>query len=168
MTTVIEKDSIIGKRIPKPDAPDKAIGRTRYINDMELPLMLIGKILHTDRVHATIKSIDVSAARALPGVHAVLTADDVPKGLIFGIGRDNVPLKGGKVRCTRDEIAAVAAETEDIADQALKLIKVDYEDLPGVYDVHAALKDDAPLIHEDRPGNTQSHAEPRRVGHVWA
>ncbi len=153
MTTVIEKDSIIGKRIPKPDAPDKAVGRTRYINDMELPLMLIGKILHTDRVHATIKSIDVSAARALPGVHAVLTADDVPESLKFGIARDNIPLKGGKVRCTRDEIAAVAAETEDIADQALKLIKVEYEDLPGLFDVHEALEDDAPQIHDDRPGN---------------
>jgi len=93
----IAKTTVIGKRVPKPDGPDKAIGRTIYINDMVLPRMLFGKILHTDRPHARIISIDTHAAKALPGVHAVLTADDLPD-LVFGMRRDNHTLKGGKVR----------------------------------------------------------------------
>ena len=148
----IAKTTVIGKRVPKPDGPDKAIGRTTYINDMVLPMMLTGKILHTDRPHARILSIDTQAARALPGVHAVLTADDVPE-LLFGMSRDNRPLKGGKVRCIRDEVAAVAAETEEICDAALALIKVEYEDLPGVFDPAEALREGAPLVHEDKPDN---------------
>lgn len=151
-TTIIEKESIIGKGVPKPDAMDKAIGRTRYINDLVLPRMLFGKILHTDRVHARIKSIDTSAAKNLAGVHAVLTGEDIPE-FRFGFRRDNVPLKRDKVRCTRDEVAAVAAETEEIAAEALRLIKVKYEDLPAVYSPREALASDAPVIHDDNPGN---------------
>ena len=150
--TVIDRDSIIGKGVPKPDAPDKAVGRTRYINDMRLPRMLVGKILHTDRVHARVKKVDAAAARALPGVHAVLTGEDVPE-LRFGFRRDNVPLKRDKVRCTRDEIAAVAAETEELATEALGLIEVEYEDLPAVFSPRDALADDAPLVHDEHPGN---------------
>ena len=152
MTVVIAKDSLIGKRIPKPDAPDKAVGRTRYINDLELPRMLVARIKRTDRVHARIKRIDTRAAAALPGVHAVITAADTPS-IGIGVAKDNPPLKGDKVRCIRDEIAAVAADTEAIADRALALIEVDYEDLPAVFDPAAALEADAPLIHDDKPGN---------------
>lgn len=149
---VIEKDTIIGKRVPKMDAPDKATGRTRYVNDMVLPRMLYGKILRTDRVHALIKRIDTSKAKALPGVHAVITADDTPQ---FGIGvlKDNPPLKKDRVRCIRDEIAAVAAESEEICDAALRLIEVEYKDLPTVFDCAEALKDGAPVLHEERPDN---------------
>ena len=129
MATVIEKQSLIGKRIPKPDGPDKAVGRTRYVNDMVLPRMLIGKIMRTDRVHAKIVRLDTSKATALPGVHAVITAADTPE-IGIGVNKDNPPLKGGKVRCIRDEIAAVAAESEEICDQAIALIEVEYEDLP--------------------------------------
>ena len=71
MATIIEKQSQIGRRVPKPDGPDKVVGRTRYVNDMELPRMLIGKIKRTDRVHATILRIDTTEAKALPGVHAL-------------------------------------------------------------------------------------------------
>ena len=152
MATVIEKDTLIGKRVPKPDAPDKAIGRTRYINDLELPRMLIGKILRTDRVHARIVRIDVSKARALAGVHAVITAADTP-GVPIGVAKDNPPLKGDKVRCIRDEIVAVAAESEAIADAALALVEVEYEDLPPVFSPGEARAEGAPLVHDDRPGN---------------
>ena len=152
MVETIEKSTLIGKRIPKPDAPDKAIGRTRYINDMVLPRMLIGKIKRTDRVHALIKRIDTSKAEKLPGVHAVITAGETPM-VGIGVMKDNPPLKGDKVRCIRDEVAAVAAESEEIADQALALIEVEYEDLPAVFDPADALKEDAPLIHDDKPGN---------------
>jgi xanthine dehydrogenase molybdenum-binding subunit len=152
LATVIEKETLIGKRIAKPDAPDKAVGRTRYINDLALPRMLIGKIKRTDRVHARIVRIDTARAAALPGVHAVITAADTPD-IAIGVAKDNPPLKGDKVRCIRDEIAAVAAETEAIAERAIALIEVEYEDLPAVFDCTEALADDAPLIHDDKPGN---------------
>ena len=109
----IAKKTLIGQRVKKPDAPEKATGKTRYINDMVLPQMLIGKVLFAGRPHARIVRIDTSAAEALPGVHAVLTGKDAA-GLKFGFVRDNVALKD-KVRCEHDEIAAVAAETEEIA-----------------------------------------------------
>jgi len=155
-TKTIAKTSVIGARVPKPDAPDKALGKTRYINDMELPMMLFGKILHAGRPHAKILSIDTSAAKALPGVHVVLTGEDCPT-FKFGMARDNVPLKTGKVLCVRDEVAAVAAETEEICDKALSLIKVEYEDLPGVFDPEDALKPGAPIVHEGKEDNKNLH-----------
>ena len=143
--------SLIGQRVKKPDAPDKATGKTRYINDMVLPQMLIGKVLFAGRPHARIMRIDTTAARALPGVHAVLTGADAA-GLKFGFVRDNVALKD-RVRCEHDEVAAVAAESEDIAARALALIEVEYEDLPGVFTPEAGARDDAPQIHDNFPGN---------------
>ena len=121
--------SLIGKRIPKMDAPEKAGGKTRYIHDIDLPGQLHAKILRSSEVHAKILSIDTSAARALPGVHAVITAADVPWQRPIGVAKDHLPLKADRVRSPRDEIAAVAAESEEIASAALKLIKVAYEPL---------------------------------------
>jgi xanthine dehydrogenase molybdenum-binding subunit len=149
---VIEKDTLIGKRIPKLDAPEKVTGETRYVQDLVLPGMLHAKILRTDRIHARILSIDTTAARALPGVHAVITAADTP-GVCLGHARDNPPLKGDKVRCIRDEIAAVAAESEEIAEAALGLIRVEYEDLPAVFFPAEALREGAPVIHQEHPDN---------------
>lgn len=153
----IEKKTLIGQRVKKPDAPDKAIGKTRYINDMVLPQMLIGKVLFAGRPHAKIVSIDTSAAEQLPGVHAVLTGKDAT-GLKFGFVRDNVALKD-TVRCEHDEIAAVAAETEEIAKQAVALIKVVYEDLPGVFTPEDGAREDAPQIHDNFPGNKSLYFE---------
>ncbi len=142
----------IGKGVPKLDAPIKAAGEARYVQDHELPGMLHGKILRTDRVHARIKSIDTTAAKALPGVRAVITAADIDN-VPFGHGRDNTPLKGDTVTCERDEIAAVAADTEEIAAEAVKLIGVEYEDLPTIFSASDALKEGAPVIHADCPDN---------------
>lgn len=153
----IIKKTLIGQRIKKPDAPDKASGKTRYINDMVLPQMLIGKVLLAGRPHARIVRIDTSAAQKLPGVHAVLTGKDAA-GLKFGFVRDNVALKD-KVRCEHDEIAAVAAETEEIARRALELIELEYEDLPGVFSPEAGALVGAPQIHENFPGNKSLHFE---------
>lgn len=147
----VAKQTLIGQRIKKPDAPDKATGKTRYINDMVLPQMLIGKVLFAGRPHARILRIDTAAAESLPGVHAVLTGKDAA-GLKFGFVRDNVALKD-RVRCEHDEIAAVAAETEEIARRALELIEVEYEDLPGVFTPEDGAREDAPLIRADFPGN---------------
>jgi len=153
----IMKKSLIGQRVRKPDAPDKATGKTRYINDMVLPQMLIGKVLFAGRPHARIVRIDTAAAQALPGVHAVLTGKDAA-GLKFGFVRDNVALKD-KVRCEHDEIAAVAAETDEIATRALGLIEVEYEDLPGVFTPEAGAREGAPLVHDDFAGNRSLHFE---------
>ncbi|MBK6400770.1 MAG: xanthine dehydrogenase family protein molybdopterin-binding subunit [Rhodocyclaceae bacterium] len=151
VATPIEKKTLIGSRVKKPDAADKATGKTRYINDMVLPQMLIGKVLFAGRPHAKIVSIDVSAAERLPGVHAVLTGKDAA-GLKFGFVRDNVPLKE-KVLCEHDEIAAVAADTEEIALKALELIKVEYEDLPAVFSPEAGREASAPQLRENFPDN---------------
>ncbi|MBE2243520.1 MAG: xanthine dehydrogenase family protein molybdopterin-binding subunit, partial [Burkholderiaceae bacterium] len=147
----IVKKTLIGQRVKKPDAPDKATGKTRYINDMVLPQMLIGKVLFAGRPHARIVRIDTSAAEKLPGVHAVMTGKDA-EGLKFGFVRDNVALKD-KVRSEHDEVAAVAAETEEIALRAIDLIKVEYEDLPGVFTPEDGAKEGAPQLHDNFPGN---------------
>ena len=147
----ITEGSLIGKRIPKKDAPEKASGKTRYIHDMNLSGQLHAKILRSAHVHAKIKSIDTRAARAMPGVHAVITAADIVDQRPIGVTKDHLPLKRDRVRSLRDEIAAVAAETEEIAEQALRLIYVDYEPLPIVASAEDAMKPGAPLLHgEDR------------------
>jgi len=155
--TAIAKESLIGQRVRKPDAPEKATGKTRYINDMVLPQMLTAKVLFAGRPHARIVRIDTSAAEQLPGVHAVLTGKDAA-GFKFGFSRDNVALKD-KVRCEHDEVAAVAAETEEIACRALELIAVEYEDLPGVFTPEAGAAEGAPLVHDNFPGNKSLHFE---------
>ena len=142
-------DSLIGKRIPKMDAPEKASGKTRYVHDINLPGQLHAKILRSSQVHAKIVSIDTSAARALPGVHAVITGADVPWQRPIGVAKDHLPLKTERVRSPRDEIAAVAAVSEEIAAAALKLIKVVYEPLPIVATSEESLKPGATLVHGD-------------------
>ncbi|WP_332670933.1 xanthine dehydrogenase family protein molybdopterin-binding subunit [Aromatoleum sp.] len=157
---VIAAETLIGQRIQKKDAPEKAAGKTRYIQDMVVPGMLHAKILRSSRVHAKILSIDTSAAKALPGVQVVLTAADVPDQQPIGVARDHLPLKGERVRSLRDEIAAVAADSEEIAEAALKLIKVEYEDLPIVAGPEDAIKPGAPLIH---PAPLGADGQPKAV-----
>ena len=144
--------SLIGQRIVKLDAAEKASGKTRYVHDIDLPGQLHAAILRSTRVHALIRRVDTSRARALPGVHAVLTAADVPDQRPIGVAKDHLPLKRDRVRSVRDEIAAVAAETEAIARAALALIEVEYEDLPVVADAEDALAPGAPLVHPPLAG----------------
>ena len=144
--------SSVGKRVPKIDAVDKATGRAQYIQDLKLPGMLYGKILYSKFPHARITKIDTSKARALPGVRAVLTGEDCPE-IKMGVYKDNRPLKAGKVRSYRDEVAAVAATDPDIAKEALSLIEVIYEPLPGVFDPEEAMQKNAPLVHEAHKTN---------------
>ena len=139
---------VVGKSTPKRDGPDKVTGRTRYLHDLELPRLLHGKILRTPVPHARIVRIDTSRARALPGVLAVLTGEDVEQRP-FGFVKDQLALKRGKVRCIRDEVAAVAAETAEIAEEALTLIDADYAPLPAVFEPLAALEPGAPIVHEE-------------------
>ncbi len=145
----------IGKRLPKMDAPEKINAQATYINDLHVPNMLYGKIKRSEHAHAIIKNIDISKAEKLSGVKAVLTRDTNPaKDFRIGFIQDNPPIKDDKVRQFRDEVAAVAATSPGIAAAACKLIEVEYEPLPGVFDPIEAAKADAPLIHEtDFRGN---------------
>jgi CO/xanthine dehydrogenase Mo-binding subunit len=140
----------IGKEIARPDASDKAAGRAIYIHDFSRPGMLFGKIKFSEHVHARILNIDTSRAERLPGVKAVITAYNSPEVRI-GFMRDNTALKKGKVRQFRDEIAAVAAIDPEIAAEAVELIDVEYEPLPGVFSPADAMRDGAPLVHEVDP-----------------
>ncbi len=147
------KATLIGKPVPKLDAPEKATGLARYIEDLKLPRMLYGKILFAERPHAHIRNVDTSAAKAMSGVRAVITASDIEL-VPFGFGRDNTALKLDRVTCIRDEVAAVAADTPELAAEAVKRIRVTYEDLPVVTSPAEALARDAPVIHPKTPDNT--------------
>jgi CO/xanthine dehydrogenase Mo-binding subunit len=154
--------TVVGKSTPKRDGPDKVTGRTRFLHDLELPRLAHGKILRASLPHARIVRLDAGRARAHPGVLAVVTGADVePRP--FGFAKDQTALKRGKVRCIRDEIAAVAAETPEIAEEALALIDVEYEELPAVFDPLKALEPGAPLVHEEL--NTNRHHLRYRFSH---
>ena len=118
-TTEDQRLKIVGRRVPKLDGRQKVAGATVFASDIRLPGMLVGKILRSPHPHARIASVDISAAERVPGVHAVVHAGNVTQHP-FGYGLDNIPLKTDKVRCVGDEVAAVAAETEDAAEAALR------------------------------------------------
>jgi CO/xanthine dehydrogenase Mo-binding subunit len=148
----METLSSVGKRIPKRDAIDKVTGRASYIQDLRVPGMLYGRILRSKYPHARIARIDTSRAKKLLGVRAVITAEDVPQ-IRYGFMKDQPVLKSSKVRSYRDEVAAVAAIDAETAEEALDLITVEYEALPGVFDPIEAMNEDAPLVHEENKSN---------------
>ncbi|MDD5007387.1 MAG: 4-hydroxybenzoyl-CoA reductase subunit alpha [Syntrophorhabdaceae bacterium] len=147
--------AVIGKSVPRIDAHAKVTGQALYTGDLKFPNMLFGKILTSPYAHARILRIDTSDAERLPGVKAVITHKDVPSKK-YGVSparRDENIFCIDKVRHVGDKVAAVAAIDEEIVYQALKLIRVDYEVLPAVFDPVEAMAEGAPLIHEDYPGN---------------
>jgi CO/xanthine dehydrogenase Mo-binding subunit len=148
----METLATVGQRIPKLDAPSKVTGNALYIQDLKIPGMLYGKILYSRYPHAKILKIDTSRAEKLAGVKAVLKADNIPL-FKFGFLKDNPLLKTGKVCSMRDELAAVAASTSEIAEEALGLIDVEYEELPGIFDPMEAIKEGALLIHDEMKSN---------------
>ncbi|HYO87033.1 MAG TPA: molybdopterin cofactor-binding domain-containing protein, partial [Candidatus Limnocylindrales bacterium] len=147
---------VVGKPEQKVDAVKLAAGKPVFTDDIEMTGMLHAALLTSPHAHARIKRIDASRARALPGVHAVLTHEDVPRVLYASGGQsypnpkpyDQVSLDT-KVRHVGDRVAVVAAETPEIALEALSLIDVEYEVLPAVFDPLDAMKDGAPVIHDD-------------------
>lgn len=156
--------SVIGRRLRKVDGVGKVTGAALYTDDIVLPGMLHGKILRSPHPHARILSIDGSEAESLPGVHAVVTGEDMPvKYCIIPWTRDEYPLCLDKVRFIGDAVAAVAAVDEDTANRALRLIRVEYEVLPPILEPEAALAPDAPRIHEPkkpgRNGNVTKHVQ---------
>jgi len=156
---------VIGTRVVKLDAVEKVTGAVQYLPDMEVPGMVWGKILRTPVPHARIKRIDTRRAEALAGVLGIVTGYNVEQRP-FGYAKDHLALKRDVVRCIRDEVAAVAAETEELAAEACRLIEVEYEELPAVFDPAAALRPDAPQIHAQFPGNVVSFTYRFNAGDV--
>ena len=141
---------VVGKPFVKVDAKAKCIGELKYADDLFLPRMLHTKLLRSTVPHARIISIDVSKAKAYPGVHAVLTGADLPP-ITYGalpVSEDEYPLAIGKVRMVGDPVAAIAAVDEDVATEALDLIDVQYEPLPVVTSIQDAYSMPEPRIHE--------------------
>jgi 4-hydroxybenzoyl-CoA reductase subunit alpha len=147
--------TVINSRAARLDAPDKATGRAKYIDDLTMPAMLFGALLQSPVAHARILSIDTSRAERLPGVKAVITAKEA--GLVkYGVSParyDETLFCHDKVRYVGDEIAAVAAVDLDTALEAVSLIDVEYEELPAVFDPQAAMAEGAPVLHDDFPRN---------------
>ena len=147
--------SVVGKRLPKVDAPDKATGRAIYTDDISVPNMIYGKLLLSPVAHANIISIDTTKAKALPGVKVILTGKDVPD-VTYGTSPpryDENILAKNKVRYVGDVVAAVAAIDEETCYEAIKLIDVEYEELPAVFDPEEAMKDGAPRLFDDKYKN---------------
>ena len=142
---------LIGKRVTRLSGKDKVTGKAKYTFDINEPGMLYGRILRSETAHATVMGIDLSEAEALPGVKAVIPLIEV----------------GNKLRYQGQEIAAVAAETDDIAKDAIRLIHVDLEELPHVVTEDDAMSEGAPQIREDWAGN-QSEPNVREDGDINA
>ncbi len=159
--------SFVGKKMPRVDSRAKVTGQAAFTADLHLPRMLVGKILRSPLPHARIVHIDTSRAKRLPGVKAVVTGHDTlqRKWGVFRYTLDQMFLPTDKVRYIGEDVAGVAAVDEDTAMEALSLIRVEYEELPAVFDPMEAILPDAPLIHEDFPQNINIHV-PISVGDV--
>jgi len=164
---------IVGQDVRKVDGVKLVTGRSAFTDDIHLPGMLFGKILPSPHAHARIRRIDTRRATALPGVHAVLTHQDVPRVPHTTAGQAwpepspyDTFLLDSKVRFVGDRVAAVAAESRAIAEQALRLIEVDYEVLPAVLDMEQAMAPGAAVIH-DEPDATKIYDASRNIaGHI--
>ena len=140
----------VGKPVPRVEGVDKVTGRTQFSADLPIPGALWGKVLRSPVPHARIVKVDTSEAKNLPGVHAVLCGTDLPPVFIGTRMKDMPVLARERVRFVGDPVAAAAAESREIAEEALSLIEVEYEELPAVYDPLEAIKPGAPRLHENR------------------
>ncbi len=154
-----ERESVIGKRIPKLDSIHLATGEAKFLDDINVPGTLYGKVLRSPHPHARISYIDTTRAARLPGVKGVITSDDTTKVRFchLPITPNKKVLEDERVRFVGEEVAAVAAVSEEVAREALELIRVDYEPLPAVFDPEEAMKPGAPQLYEDSPNNIASH-----------
>jgi 4-hydroxybenzoyl-CoA reductase subunit alpha len=148
--------SIIGKATAMVDAAQKTTGAGKYTDDLSLPGMLVGKILHSPYPHARIKSIDTTRAQELDGMVAVVVGSDAPNPYgILPVGHDEYALAVDKVRYVGDNVACVVAVSDAIAEKALELIDVEYEVLPAYFDPEESMKAQHDLIHDNKPGNLE-------------
>src|SRR5437764_8559620 len=148
--------SIIGKATAMVDAAEKTTGAGKYTDDLSVPGMLVGRILHSPYPHARIKRIYTSRAEKLEGVVAVVVGKDAPNPYgILPVGHDEYALALDKVRYVGDNVACVVAVSEAVADEALELIDVEYEVLPAYFDPEQSMKAQTDLIHDSKPGNVE-------------
>jgi xanthine dehydrogenase molybdenum-binding subunit len=155
--------SVVGKHLPRVDAVAKVKGEATYVPDMQLPGMLHARFLRSPHPHARIVKINTKKAESLPGVRGVLTHKNVPKVH----PRNKLEyLLNETLLYAGDEVAMVAAETKEIAEEALKLIEVEYEVLPAVFDAEEAMQPDAPLVHPEHGSNVY-HGAPGCTPEGW-
>ncbi len=148
----------VGKAVPRKDAIDIVTGGVRFLNDMDLPSMLYGKVLRSPHAHALIKRINKSQAEELPGVQAILTWEDIPDWK--GGTPPNTRVLDRKLRFVGDAVALVAAKDERTAIESLRLIDVEYEILPAVFNMEEALKPGSPQLYDEYPGNAVTPGVP--------
>jgi CO/xanthine dehydrogenase Mo-binding subunit len=149
--------TVVGTAVPRVDAVEKTTGAAQYVADISRPGMLHAAVLRSPYARARILGIDVSKAAALEGVRVVMTAGDTPKIAWGQYRRDQYPLALGEVHFAGDEVAAVAAVDLRTAREALKLIEVEWQELEPVLSLDEACAGDAPLVHDDAPGNVVRH-----------
>jgi 4-hydroxybenzoyl-CoA reductase alpha subunit len=154
----MNKLDVVGKREPMLDAWEKATGRARFTDDLTLPGMLYGKILRSPLAHAKVLHVDLSEAEKVAGVKGAISGQDIPKKKygIVPMAKDEYALAIGKVRYIGDEVAAVVATSLDAAEEAISKIRVDYEELPAVFEPIEAMRPGAPVIHEEVPNNVSA------------
>ena len=162
----------IGRPVGRAEGPAKVTGQAMFPADVELPGTLVGKCLRSPFPYAKIVSIDpnsVAVARQVPGVHAVLTADDIPSHLVGRMLRDMPILARDVVRFAGQKVVAVAAENDDIAEEALNLIQIKYEEMEPILDPSDSIKPGAPVLHPgfaDYAGTPDGpQAYPNAAGH---
>ncbi len=160
--------SVIGQSVTRAEGPAKVSGSAVYTADVQPAGMLWGKVLRSPFPHARIVGIDTASARALPGVHAVVTGADLPDRRVGRLLRDHPVLARDKVLFVGDKVAAVAADTPEIADEALLLIGVQYEELPPVFDPEEAMQPGAPLLHEAMESYSGLPQPPSLISNVFS
>ncbi len=159
---------VVGRPLGRIEGPEKVAGKTLYTADLRLPGMVWGKCLRSPFAHAKILRIDVSKAKNVKGVLAVLTGDDLPPFRV-GLSLQDYPiLAQGKVRFMGEKVAAVAAEDLDAAEEALSVVDVEYDELPAVFDPKVAMQPDAPLVHEELASYKGFHPPPEMLPNVFA
>ena len=158
----------VGVPMPMVDGPEKISGRAQYTSDFHRQDALVGVIKRSAAAHARILSVDTSRAEALPGVAAVITGAETDEGHgVLPVARTELPIAHHRVRYRGEPVAAVAAETVEIARRACDLIRVEFEELPAYFSADDALAEDAVDLHDHRPGNVERHVE-YEIGDVEA
>lgn len=159
---------VVGHSMGRIEGPEKVGGKTLYTADLQLPGLIWGKCLRSPFSHAKIVSVNTAKAKKVSGVRAVLAGDDLPPFRV-GLSLQDIPvLAQGKVRFAGEKVAAVGAEDLNVAEEALSLIEVDYEELPAVFDPKKAMEPGGPLVHEELPSYKGFHSPPEVIPNVFA
>ena len=165
---MVSTHAVVGLSVTRGEGPGKVLGKATYAADIVLPGMLTGKVLRSPFPHAKIVKIDTTRAARLPGVHAVLTAGDLPDRRVGRLLRDVPVLARDRVLFVGEKVLAVAAEDSDTAEEALLLVDVEYEELAAVFDPLEAMKPDAPELHPDMDNYAGLPRPVSRVNNVFA